>query len=205
MIAKETGARMHTPAAWSTEPVQRYIGQPCSFLQDARCTIYCSCPMACRLMFNMDADALKVADLREFFPQGLVPVGTNRVWRGSRESGQPEPLACIFHRHRAAGRAGATSKGITRPAHTGLSTSTVDNTWRLFWTSALKFTLGHPTVSCRRAMRRVRIGHLFAALCVMPARCWRLPAGAVPLPAVLAGKAAAAARLAPPGRRCTVF
>ena len=79
MIAKETGARMHTPAAWSTEPVQRYIGQPCSFLQDARCTTYRSRPMACRLMFNMNADALQMADLREFFPQRLAQVGTNRV------------------------------------------------------------------------------------------------------------------------------
>ena len=78
MIAKETGAPVHTPAAWSTEPMQRYIGQRCIFLHDARCTIYRSRPIACRLMFNMDAEALKMADLREFFAQGLAQVGTNR-------------------------------------------------------------------------------------------------------------------------------
>ena len=123
MIARENGARLQTPTAWRTEPVRRYIGQPFSFLQDAQCTIYRSRPMACRLMFNMDADALlcqmvpgalshvpyaefkdqkelyvrghlgpvksqeamqvalealKMADLRGFFAQGLAQVGTNR-------------------------------------------------------------------------------------------------------------------------------
>lgn len=58
VIAKETGAQLQTPAAWSTEPVLQHIGQACPFLQDARCTIYQHRPMVCRLMFNMDADAL---------------------------------------------------------------------------------------------------------------------------------------------------
>ncbi|MDB5942039.1 MAG: hypothetical protein JWQ13_1605 [Ramlibacter sp.] len=115
VIARETGARMQAPASWSTEADMRHVGQACPFLKEARCTIYQHRPMACRLMFNMDADALlcqmvpgalshvpyadyadhkelyvrahlgkvksqeelqealkalKMADLREFFPQG---------------------------------------------------------------------------------------------------------------------------------------
>ena len=117
VIANETGARMQTPTAWSNEPGMQYVGRACSFLQDSRCTIYAQRPVACRLMFNMDADALlcqmvpgalshvpyadysdhkelyvrahlgkvktqaemqaalkalQMADLREFFPQGLM-------------------------------------------------------------------------------------------------------------------------------------
>jgi hypothetical protein len=117
VIANETGARLQEPARWSTEADMQHVGQPCSFLQESRCTIYRSRPLACRLMFNMDADALlcqmvpgalshvpyadysnqkelyvrahlgrvrseqelqaalgklEMADLREFFPQGLL-------------------------------------------------------------------------------------------------------------------------------------
>ncbi|MDQ6880696.1 MAG: YkgJ family cysteine cluster protein [Pseudomonadota bacterium] len=57
-IAKETGARLQTPAAWSTDADMQHVGQACSFLQDSRCTIYQFRPIACRLMFNMDVDAL---------------------------------------------------------------------------------------------------------------------------------------------------
>ena len=116
LIARETGAPLHTPTEWSTLPVMKHAGQPCPFLQDARCTIYQHRPMVCRLIFNMDADALlcqmvpgarsqapyadhgiykelyirahlgkvksdeemqaalkalRMADLREFFPNGL--------------------------------------------------------------------------------------------------------------------------------------
>jgi Fe-S-cluster containining protein len=115
VIARETGARMQTPPAFSNEPGMQYVGRACSFLDDSRCTIYEHRPMACRLMFNMDVDALlcqmvpgalshvpyadysdhkevyvrahlgrvknqddmqaalqalRMADLREFFPQG---------------------------------------------------------------------------------------------------------------------------------------
>jgi Fe-S-cluster containining protein len=58
VIANETGARMQTPERWNTEAEMQYVGKACSFLQDSRCTIYKSRPMACRLMFNMDIDAL---------------------------------------------------------------------------------------------------------------------------------------------------
>jgi Fe-S-cluster containining protein len=116
VISREIGVPLQTPTEWSTLPVMKYAGQPCPFLQDARCTIYQHRPMVCRLIFNMDADSLlcqmvpgarsqapyadhsiykelyirahlgkvksqeemqaalqtlRMADLREFFPNGL--------------------------------------------------------------------------------------------------------------------------------------
>ncbi|HEX7888822.1 MAG TPA: YkgJ family cysteine cluster protein [Ramlibacter sp.] len=115
VIARETGAPLHQPATWSAKGDERYVAQPCSFLEDSRCTIYEHRPMVCRLMFSMDVDdllchrvpgalshmpyadysqhkelylrahlgkvkseealqaglqQLKLADIREFFPQG---------------------------------------------------------------------------------------------------------------------------------------
>lgn len=58
LIARETGAPLQTPASWSADVVLDHVGQPCPFLRDARCSIYSHRPMACRLMFNMDVDAL---------------------------------------------------------------------------------------------------------------------------------------------------
>lgn len=58
LIARETGAALHVPADWSSEGKAEYVAQPCSFLKDSRCTIYEHRPMVCRLMFNMDVDAL---------------------------------------------------------------------------------------------------------------------------------------------------
>lgn len=58
LIARETGARMQTPAQWRSEGDPAHVGQPCSFLENSRCTIYAHRPIACRLMFNMDVDAL---------------------------------------------------------------------------------------------------------------------------------------------------
>ena len=120
VISREIGIRPQTPTEWSTLPVMKYAGQRCSFLQDSRCTIYEHRPMVCRLIFNMDADALlcqmvpgarsqapyadhsiykelyirahlgkvksqeamqaalkslRMADLREFFPNGLRKPG----------------------------------------------------------------------------------------------------------------------------------
>ena len=128
VIARETGAQLQMPPGWSTQPALQYVGQACSFLQDGRCTIYRHRPMVCRLIFNMDADALlcqnvpgvrsqapyadhsaykelyvrahvgrvkseealqaalqalQMADLREFFPNGLQPVAGVRPKGGS--------------------------------------------------------------------------------------------------------------------------
>ena len=58
LISREIGVPLQTPTQWSTAPVMKYAGQPCSFLRDSRCTIYQHRPMVCRLIFNMDADAL---------------------------------------------------------------------------------------------------------------------------------------------------
>lgn len=60
MIAKETGATYHAPAKWrGSEPATEYSGKPCPFLgADERCTIYASRPFACRVLFNLDRDAL---------------------------------------------------------------------------------------------------------------------------------------------------
>jgi Fe-S-cluster containining protein len=127
VIARETGAHMRMPSEWSTLPVMEYAGQPCPFLKDARCTIYEHRPMVCRLIFNMDADALlcqmvpgarsqapyadhsvykelyilahvgkvkddealqaalkglRMADLRQFFPQGLRTVAEDATATG---------------------------------------------------------------------------------------------------------------------------
>jgi Fe-S-cluster containining protein len=120
LISREIGVPLQTPTEWSTLPVMKYAGQPCPFLQDARCSIYQHRPMVCRLIFNMDADSLlcqmvpgarsqapyadhsiykelyirahlgkvksqeemqaalkglRMADLREFFPNGLGQSG----------------------------------------------------------------------------------------------------------------------------------
>ena len=58
VIARKTGAPLHQPSAWSTKGEERFVAQPCSFLEDSRCTIYEHRPMACRLMFSMDVDDL---------------------------------------------------------------------------------------------------------------------------------------------------
>jgi Fe-S-cluster containining protein len=116
LISKGTGVPLQMPEQWNNLPVMKYAGQPCTFLQESRCTIYQHRPMVCRLIFNMDADALlcqmvpgarsqapyadhsiykelyvrahlpkvksqeemqvalqslRMADLREFFPNGL--------------------------------------------------------------------------------------------------------------------------------------
>ena len=117
LIARETGAPLARPAGFRASGDERYIGQPCSFLREGRCTIYAARPMACRLMFSMDVDdllchrvpgalshmpyadysqhkelyvrahlgkvrneeemraalaRLRLADIREFFPEGLA-------------------------------------------------------------------------------------------------------------------------------------
>ncbi len=58
VIARETGAQLQMPASWSTEAAMQYVGQPCPFLRDGRCSIYRQRPMVCRLIFSMDTDAL---------------------------------------------------------------------------------------------------------------------------------------------------
>jgi Fe-S-cluster containining protein len=59
VIARESGARLAQPAQWRSKPASQFTGQPCPFLRDARCSIYAHRPMACRLLFNMDRDALQ--------------------------------------------------------------------------------------------------------------------------------------------------
>ena len=38
-IARETGAQLQQPATWTTQGQDRYVAQPCSFLEAGRCTI----------------------------------------------------------------------------------------------------------------------------------------------------------------------
>lgn len=78
LIARESGARLAQPARWRREPAEEFTGAPCPFLVDSRCSIYAHRPVACRLLFNMDKDALQCqivpgaatqvpyADLRQF-------------------------------------------------------------------------------------------------------------------------------------------
>lgn len=57
VIAKEIGVPVRNiKCNPRTNP--DYIGKPCPFLDDGKCSIYASRPLACRLQFNLDADDL---------------------------------------------------------------------------------------------------------------------------------------------------
>lgn len=58
IIAGEIGRKVHNPKEYSREYNPAYIGTPCPFLVDGKCSIYASRPLACRLQFNLDADDL---------------------------------------------------------------------------------------------------------------------------------------------------
>ena len=70
VIAKETGAPMNPLAGKYTmanvdedsesykAATQEAFGKPCTFLKDDVCGIYSSRPLQCRLLLNMDEDAL---------------------------------------------------------------------------------------------------------------------------------------------------
>jgi hypothetical protein len=60
LIARETGRPLQTPADPSLRNKMNptYIGVPCPFLVDNRCSIYASRPFTCRVHYNMDADNL---------------------------------------------------------------------------------------------------------------------------------------------------
>lgn len=71
VIAKETGARMNPLAgkfnmanadddggAGFKNATKEAFGKPCTFLKDGGCGAYASRPLQCRLLLNMDEDAL---------------------------------------------------------------------------------------------------------------------------------------------------
>jgi len=60
VIAKETGATLQTPRDRSmmNRTNRAYIGVPCPFLRESRCSIYASRPFVCRTHYNLDADNL---------------------------------------------------------------------------------------------------------------------------------------------------
>jgi len=62
LIARETGAAYRHPVQWrgvGQEDRLAFEAKPCTFLAaDGRCSIYEHRPMACRLLFNLDRDAL---------------------------------------------------------------------------------------------------------------------------------------------------
>lgn len=64
VIGKEIGVNPKVPARFiqpeddEESEAKKYYGQPCPFLVDNTCGIYESRPLACRTLFNMDADAL---------------------------------------------------------------------------------------------------------------------------------------------------
>lgn len=51
-------------------PIKAGYHSPCPFLRNGHCSVYASRPLACRLHFNLDVDAL----LCELVPNTLVPV-----------------------------------------------------------------------------------------------------------------------------------
>lgn len=57
-IARETGASFMEPKTYGVRHNDQYIGTPCPFLQDNRCSIYESRPYACRVHYNLDRDGL---------------------------------------------------------------------------------------------------------------------------------------------------
>lgn len=80
VIARESGAKLAQPPKWRREAAVEFTGQACPFLKESRCSIYAHRPIACRLLLNMDKDALMCqivpgspaqvpyADLRQFNP-----------------------------------------------------------------------------------------------------------------------------------------
>lgn len=56
VISKLTGHPMVSPSEYTIEPNMSYLGVPCPFLKDDRCSIYSSRPFACRVHYNMDRD-----------------------------------------------------------------------------------------------------------------------------------------------------
>lgn len=103
VIAHENGFRVTNPAKYSVDGNPAYTGTPCPFLVENQCSIYETRPMACRIHYNMDVDALlcelrgevvhvpyfnnfdyqvlmflavgqaqapRLADIREYFPNG---------------------------------------------------------------------------------------------------------------------------------------
>lgn len=57
LIAKETGAALTVPAGYTDLPESHFHGEPCSFLQERRCSIYASRPMSCRMHYALADDA----------------------------------------------------------------------------------------------------------------------------------------------------
>lgn len=60
LIARETGAKLHTPKQYNHFDAMRkqFEGVPCTFLKDGRCSIYASRPYACRIHYTMDRDSM---------------------------------------------------------------------------------------------------------------------------------------------------
>lgn len=61
VIGKEIGVRPEVPPQFikhGEHDAMAHYGEPCPFLANRQCSIYQYRPLACRTLFNMDADAL---------------------------------------------------------------------------------------------------------------------------------------------------
>lgn len=72
VIAKETGAEM-APYVPPNDDRVRFLGVSCVFLQNGKCSIYASRPVACRLLLNMDKDDLLCRNISGPEHMMLVP------------------------------------------------------------------------------------------------------------------------------------
>jgi Fe-S-cluster containining protein len=56
VIAEHAKQEMTVPDSYVMEPNMKYVGTPCPFLKNDKCSIYSSRPFACRVHYNMDRD-----------------------------------------------------------------------------------------------------------------------------------------------------
>lgn len=73
LIGKMTGKRVSEPSVTfpiDQPPAKSFVGSPCPFLADGRCSIYAHRPLLCRTLVNLDTSP----KLCELVPNATIPV-----------------------------------------------------------------------------------------------------------------------------------